>query len=356
MNIDYLPDSLLLSIFRHLQFSDICKCSSVCQRWRRVTHDWSLRRVIDVTSQPLSAPQAWRLVRHCTDVNLVELRLTGLKTDTFFQMKAQRLTATLFRHLRDRCSSLKVLHLTDALMAGKDASVSRSLSVLATRLTHLSLRRSCLYPNKFFQHKPERPLASSLLFLDLANCTFLSLFDLGSLKQFPSLRGLVLAGCYPIYDDGLAHLEPLIANLVLLDIERIYVGNRGVEMVLLQGTSLRYLFVGHTAFDGRAFEAVWRILGGQRALPLTHVCLRCTQVEEPHLKMLLRMTPRLQWLVATGADMSPDAREGVEQCLPRSCQYLEVGPGNPESAASCRHSLTSEVRKANLNVPPADNS
>ncbi|XP_070381399.1 F-box/LRR-repeat protein 12-like [Dermacentor albipictus] len=357
MHIDCLPDSLLLSIFRRLQFKDICKCSRVCHRWWRVTHDWSLRRVIDVTSQPLSALQLWRLVRHCADVNLVELRITSAKKDAFFEKRSQRLIAAVFRHLRDRCSSLKILHLTDTLMAARsDASVALSASDLAERLTHLSLRRSCIYPNTFFQNESERLAVSSLRFLDLANCIFLSRFDLGSSKQFPFLRGLVLEGCYPVYDDGIFLVMPLIANLVLLDIERIYVGNRGVETVILQGTNLRYLFVGHTAFDGRAFEEVWRLLAGRRALRLTHVCLRCTQVQELHLRKLVRMTPRLRWLAATSAHMSTAARRRLERCLPRSCRYLELGPGDPQSAPSCRHSATSEVLGANLHEAPTDNS
>nr|XP_050024173.2 uncharacterized protein LOC126518359 [Dermacentor andersoni] len=241
------------------------------------------------------------------------------------------------------------------MAARSDASVALSASDLAERLTHLSLRRSCIYPNTFFQNESERAV-SSLRFLDLANCIFLSRFDLGSSEQFPFLRGLVLEGCYPVYDDGIFLVMPLIANLVLLDIERIYVGNRGVEMVILQGINLRYLFVGHTAFDGRAFEAVWRFLAGRRALRLTHVCLRCTQVQELHLRKLVRMTPRLQWLAATSADISTSARRRLELCLPRSCQYLELGHGDPESAPSCRHSATSEVLRANLHEAPADNS
>ncbi|KAH7980514.1 hypothetical protein HPB49_016849 [Dermacentor silvarum] len=143
--------------------------------------------------------------------------------------------------------------------------------------------------------------------------------------------------------------RPLIANLVLLDIERISVCNREVQVVLLQGANLRYLFVGHTAFDGKAFQTVWRLLSNQRTLRLTHVR------QELHLNKLLQMTPRLQWLAATSAYMSSAAREHVEQCLPSSCQYLELGLGNPDSAASCGHSMTSEVLKANLDVGPADN-
>ncbi|XP_037570340.2 F-box/LRR-repeat protein 12 isoform X3 [Dermacentor silvarum] len=326
MDIDCLPDSLLLEVFRHLQFQAICKCSRVCRRWRRVTRDWSLRRVINVTSQPLSALQVWHLVRDNAGANLVELKITGFKTAT-----ARGPTAMVFGHLRDHCPSLKVLQLTDAWL-------ERSLADLTTRLTHLSLKRS-LFITDVFRDKREPLAVSSLRFLDLANCIFLPWFDMASLTQFHSLRGLVLEGCYPLLATSFAPSRPMITNLVLLNIERIFVCNREVQVVLLQGANLQYLFLGHTGFDGEVFETVWRLLRNQRPLRLTHVCLRCTQIQELHLNKLLQMTPRLQWLAATSADMSPAAKEHVEQYLPSSCQYLEVGPGNPRSAAFCGHSV-----------------
>lgn len=297
-----------------------------------MTRDWSLRRVINVTSQPLSALQVWHLVRDNAGVNLVELKITGVKTATFIDEGARGLTAMVFGHLRDHCPSLKVLQLTDSWL-------ERSLADLTTRLTHLSLKRSLFITDVFFQDKQEPLAVSSLRFLDLANCIFLSWFDMASLKQFHSLRGLVLEGCYPLLATGFAPSRPMITNLVLLNIERIFVCNRDVQVVLLQGANLQYLFLGHTGFDGEVFETVWRLLRNQRPLRLTHVCLRCTQIQEVHLNKFLQMTPRLQWLAATSAYMSSAARPHVEQCLPSSCQYLELGPGNPRSAAFCGHSV-----------------
>ncbi|KAH7954675.1 hypothetical protein HPB49_020808 [Dermacentor silvarum] len=280
------------------------------------------------------APTATRRVIDC-DALTKELasrqQPPSPSVDTVITVKITLSNPDPYKRAVTQSPLIDVLQLTDAWL-------ERSLADLTTRLAHLSLKRS-LFITDVFRDKREPLAVSSLRFLDLANCIFLPWFDMASLTQFHSLRGLVLEGCYPLLATSFAPSRPMITNLVLLNIERIFVCNREVQVVLLQGANLQYLFLGHTGFDGEVFETVWRLLRNQRPLRLTHVCLRCTQIQELHLNKLLQMTPRLQWLAATSADMSPAAKEHVEQYLPSSCQYLEVGPGNPRSAAFCGHSV-----------------
>lgn len=358
IEMDHLPDSLLLRIFGELEFKDICICSSVCRRWRRVSSDWSLRQVIDVTSQPLSIPKALSLVRQYAGARLVQLRITAAITDeSSFSDRTQVLTVLTFRHLRDHCPNLKVLQLTGTIMTEADTSLASSVLDLPAGLTELSFRKSFFYPNMFFQDQPGHFVARSLRLLDLTSAVFLLRFHLGSSDQFPSLRALILEGCYPLYEKSLDALTPLIVNLVLLDVERTPVGNRGVETVLLHGANLRYLFVGNTVFDGEAFETVWRLpVGGRhRSLRLTHVCLRCTPIKACHLPTLLRMTPRLQWLAAAGIYISENVRKSIQQLVPSSCRYLELIPFQTDSTALCKQHVTSHIRKANLDVTPDHN-
>ena len=46
--MDRLPDSLMLRIFTHLSMADLGKVSSVCQTWRRITHDPSIWRSVNL--------------------------------------------------------------------------------------------------------------------------------------------------------------------------------------------------------------------------------------------------------------------------------------------------------------------
>uniref|UniRef100_G3MNM3 F-box domain-containing protein n=1 Tax=Amblyomma maculatum TaxID=34609 RepID=G3MNM3_AMBMU len=353
MEIEDLPESLLLEVFQHLMFKDLCSCASVCRRWRRVARDKVLRKVIDVSPHPLSAHQAWRLLRTHADANVVEVRISGNAHMFFSNRRAQHtFTPKFFKHLAQRCPSLKVLHLTDAFLACNMSTTKMSVSDLPPTLTHLSLRSSFFHPAEFFRADVGRPPPRGLLLLDLADCNLMSSVELGRLEQWPSLGALSLEGCHRVNDGGLSNILPLISHLVALDIEGTDVSDRGVEMILLHGVNLQFLFLGHTACTGEAFLSVSRHLKGRRKLRLSHICLRRTLVRDGPLYRLLEVVPRLAWLAVTSRHMSAEVRAKVKEAVPSSCQFVQFLPFYINASTFCRHFASDVVQNLKLPVTP----
>ncbi|XP_075543006.1 F-box/LRR-repeat protein 12-like isoform X1 [Dermacentor variabilis] len=353
MEIEQLPESLLLEVFLHLKFKDLCFCASVCRRWRRVARDRVLRRMIDVLAHPLSALQAWHLIRAHADANLVELRISGSAHMFFSNRRAQHtFTPKFFKHLTQRCPSLKVLHLTDAFLARNMTTTKMSVSDLPPLLTHLSLRSCFFHPAEFFRAEFGRPALHSLQLLDLADCNLVSSVELGRLEQWPSLRALSLEGCHRVNDGGLSNILPLISNLVALDIEGTDISDRGVEMILLHGLNLRFLFLGHTSCTGEVFMSVSRQLKGRRKLGLSHICLRRTLVKDEPLYWLLEMVPHLMWLAVTSRHMSADVRARVKEAVPTSCQFVQFLPFYVNASTFCRHFVSDSIQNLKLEMIP----
>lgn len=294
-HVESLPDSLLLEIFRHLQFKDLCVAGRVSRRWYRVTHDQTLRRVIDVTSIPFTVAQAWPLIRHQLDSRCVELRVRG--SVQFFltdhaRWRTRSFTSKSLTFLSQRCPSLEVLHLTDTFIATNTVTTRVTVAELPSSLTHLVLRGSFLHPSEFFRPDPSKALRR-LCLLDLSYCTLVSSNELGRFANWTTLRALGMEGCHRINDGGINNMEPVLLGLQAIDLEGTDVSDKGVELVLTRSHCLRLLFLGHTGFTGATFVKLRaeRSLRGH-CLRLTNVCLRRTTVDEAAVMALLQLAPK----------------------------------------------------------------
>lgn len=227
-----------------------------------------------------------------------------------------------------------------------------SVSDLPPLLTHLSLRSCFFHPAEFFRAEFGRPALHSLQLLDLADCNLVSSVELGRLEQWPSLRALSLEGCHRVNDGGLSNILPLISNLVALDIEGTDISDRGVEMILLHGLNLRFLFLGHTSCTGEVFMSVSRQLKGRRKLGLSHICLRRTLVKDEPLYWLLEMVPHLMWLAVTSRHMSADVRAKVKEAVPTSCQFVQFLPFYVNASTFCRHFVSDSIQNLKLEMIP----
>ncbi|KAH7959094.1 hypothetical protein HPB49_008160 [Dermacentor silvarum] len=248
----------------------------------------------------------------------------------------------------------QVLHFTDAFLARNMTTTKMSVSDLPPMLTHLSLRSCFFHPAEFFRAEFGRPALRSLQLLDLADCNLVSSVELGRLEQWPSLRALSLEGCHRVNDGGLSNILPLISNLVALDIEGTDISDRGVEMILLHGPNLRFLFLGHTSCTGEVFVSVSRQLKGRRKLGLSHICLRRTLVKDEPLYRLLEMVPHLTWLAVTSRHMSADVRARVKEAVPSSCQFVQFLPFYVNASTFCRHFVSDSIQNLKLDMMPCD--
>ncbi|CAN8027652.1 hypothetical protein HPB47_022513 [Ixodes persulcatus] len=345
-HIEQVPDSILLEVFQHLKFRDLCIAGSVCRRWYRVSRDQSLRRVVDLTSVPFTVSQAWSLIRHQLNSHVLELRVRG--SVQFFhtdhsRWRTRSFTSKSLAYLVERCPSLQVLHLRDTFIANNTVSTKVTVAELPPSLTHLVLRGSFLHPSEFFRPDPSKALRR-LAFLDVSYCTLVTSGELGRFANWTSLRALGLEGCHRVNDGGMTNVEPILRFLQAIDLEGTDVGDKGVELILTRGPGLRFLFLGHTGFTGIAFVklAAERKLRGHR-FELTRVCLRRTTVNEAAVFALLQLAPRLTWFVGSGPHLSAETTTRVKERLP-SCRFVKFAPFELEQDRCCRHFTKDVVR------------
>ncbi|XP_077547949.1 F-box/LRR-repeat protein 12-like [Haemaphysalis longicornis] len=337
MEIEHLPDSLLLQVFKHLMFGDLCICARVCQRWRCVAGDHTLRRAINASSTPLSSRKALSLVRACGGCNLVELRISGRANKYFPDQKAHMFTPTFFRHLANSCPSLEVLHITHASL----------ISYLPRTLVKLSLR-SCLF------HLVEFCGSTRLQVCDLGLSSPVSIVELCHLDRLPHLRALSLEGCQRVYDRCIFNIPRLMAQLVVLDIEGTGISDRGLSLVICLGVNLRYLFAGHTRVTGEAFTETLPCIRSrlESSEGLTHVCLRRTLVAQEHLPNLLAAAPRLEWLAVTGRHMSAQVNEWLVRSVPKTCKFVQCCIFHTSEEVFCHHFASATVKNIKWGAPP----
>uniref|UniRef100_A0A023G5M7 Secreted protein n=1 Tax=Amblyomma triste TaxID=251400 RepID=A0A023G5M7_AMBTT len=125
-----------------------------------------------------------------------------------------------------------------------------------------------------------------------------------------------------------------------------------MEMILLHGVNLQFLFLGHTACTGEAFLSVSRHLKGRRKLRLSHICLRRTLVRDGPLYRLLEVVPHLAWLAVTSRHMSAEVRAKVKEAVPSSCQFVQFLPFYINASTFCRHFASDVVQNLKLPVTP----
>lgn len=346
IHIEMVPDSILLEVFQHLRFRDLCIAGSVCRRWYRVSRDQSLRRVVDLTSVPFTVSQAWSLIRHQLNSHVLELRVRG--SVQFFhtdhsRWRTRSFTSKSLAYLVERCPSLQVLHLRDTFIANNTVSTKVTVAELPPSLTHLVLRGSFLHPSEFFRPDPAKALRR-LAFLDISYCTLMTSGELNRFSNWTSLRALGLEGCHRVNDGGMTNIAPVLPFLQAIDLEGTDVGDRGVELILTHSPGLRFLFLGHTGFTGNAFiklSAVQKLRGYR--FELTRVCLRRTTVNEAAVFALLQLAPRLVWFVGSGPHLSAETTAKVKEKL-ASCRFVKFAPFELEQDRCCRHFTKDVVR------------
>lgn len=339
MQIEQLPDSLLLQVFKHLMFRDVCTCARVCRRWRQVAGDRTLRRAVNALSTPLSLRKALSLVRACGGRNLVELRISGRVNMYFSKHKGYRFTPKFFRHLANSCPSLEVLYVTNAFLASNSTTTTATFADLPATLVKLSLRDCFFHPAEFFHTNPLRPALPHLQLLDLGRCSLVSSIELKKLERLPQLRALCLEGCYRVNDGGISNIPHVLDNLLVLDIEGTEITDRGLCMVLGYGIHLKCLFVGHTQVTGKAFSEALPYIRRhlESSEGLTHICLRRTRVTEGHLSKLLEVSPHLVFVTVTSPYLSVDAKARLEQSVSKSCRILDCCAPYEAEVKHCEH-------------------
>lgn len=222
-----------------------------------------------------------------------------------------------------------------------------SITQLPPTLTRLSLRQCDFHPAQFFRTGECQTALPALQLLDLGYFPRpLSHVDLGSLDQWPSLRALGLEA-WEVKDKGLSDIIPLLGYLSVLDLERTRISDNVLEVILINASNLKYLFVGNTKITGRAFSSVRKHVGCSGTLKITHLCMKNTRVTEISVFQLLEMTPNMRWLAVASSHLPEEALARVEAAVPKYCRFDPRGPVDEYDC--CEHFETGVVKSLKLN-------
>ncbi|XP_013783314.1 F-box/LRR-repeat protein 12-like [Limulus polyphemus] len=304
-----LPDCILLKIFRFLSFKELCSAARVCKTWNRIAKDDSLRRKIDVRDTSLTVNQAWKLLRHHGTSVLFDLRLRGFLARQKQGKpggKSETTTQAFLLALARRCPHLHRLTLEEVYLP-KSKVTSKDFP---QHLQHLSLKASHFMPDSFLSS----PFFPNLVCLDLSFCILLTSHDLDIIARCQALRVLNIEGNYRINSGGINHLQPILGQIQVLNIESTEVNNVGVSQILQQGQSLEELFLGHLKLDDSPILKVRR----SSLLCLHTLCVIHTEVGETGLVHLVSQVPSLRLLYVNSEIELASIQEKIANTSPAS--------------------------------------
>ncbi|XP_025109873.1 F-box/LRR-repeat protein 12-like isoform X3 [Pomacea canaliculata] len=229
VNINSVPDNILLEIISYLSVKDRCVCgrccafdvleacqvhsggvlSRVCRRWRKVTQDFTLWRHVDLLPYNLDLCKMWKFLRsHLSDcLKTLKVRGNVSRKNNWDQSP---LSEALLKELKNRCPSLLYLHLELS-----NITKLPSARILPSSLTHLVLHRN-IWPPRWFQGSVAS--LTHLVHLDLAETTRVDNHDVRDIVQFTNLLSLKLDGCYRLTEEGLLLIPKHLRSLTSLSL------------------------------------------------------------------------------------------------------------------------------------------
>ncbi|XP_064479558.1 F-box/LRR-repeat protein 12-like isoform X2 [Ornithodoros turicata] len=345
--MNYLPDSIILEIFNHLNVQDLGIAAGVCQRWYILAHDPILRHVLNVTFVRLTGLQIWRLFHLQAASCVREVHLLGQFTCSGYHHGncvtaghsiSPSLTSFTLPELSVRCPNLHSLFLSDMCLAFNTNGSVVTLNDFPPSLRRLGIRSSLLHIQKFFTDDPEQVLPD-LVYLDVGLCNLMNTNALERLSSWgSSLHALGLERCTRIGDDSLERVPELLQSLVVLDLEGTGVSEEGFGRLLRTATNLQQLYVGQSKFAGQSLHLMK--LG---SLPkLRRICLRDTEVNADTILRLVKVAQNLEVIyLSTGAL--------VEGCAPNACfSSCKIVVSGVLETKTCGHFLSSGVRQVGL--------
>ena len=234
----FLPDEVLLEVFKNLTLGDLIKMAKVSARFDSVTRDGSLWKHVEVDMQTLENHNDMITVmsRHRKHVNSLTIQMTSEGQVELDEKIVGKLTR--FRHLGHLCIKGAIL-------------TSNFLEKLPHRLKTLRLLR-CSMPKYGLDLKPKKLLGfptlkpkSQLERIHIIDCRGIR-FDKpprmasGEHTRFPCLKTFHLNGTYrnsdTLFLEEAARCRILSTTLEELDISRAYVvKGDGIDADLTQG-------------------------------------------------------------------------------------------------------------------------
>lgn len=211
VNINDLPDNIILEVFTHLNVKELCVITRVCKSWKRIASDRSLWKTVDLRPYKFDLRNLGKLARNRFSDVLISLRLRGsLQKATTRSWSKDSVSDALLRDLRDRCPNLKELEI------GYVNASNISVESFPPTIRSLVLSHSFVPCGWFKILTKNADVLPNLTTFDLTESRKLTDCDLLSIcRSKRRITTLKLNGCYRITGSGLKRIADLDEMVVL---------------------------------------------------------------------------------------------------------------------------------------------
>ncbi|GAB1601652.1 F-box/LRR-repeat protein 12-like [Argonauta hians] len=273
-----LPDSLILAVFQHLPVKSLCICSAVCKRWKKISHDPSLWRTVDLRSCPCDLKSLKILMKAHFQSSLRCLKLQGFQKNCKSPVKwdFKIISNKILEDLSVKCPNLNKLHLKFVNIHHIDGNK------LMSSLVHLSIRGCMWTPNWFCGLQNQIP---NLQTLNLSNTSRVDDFDIKDISAFRFLKKLYINFCYRVTDTGLRTVCDNLSHLETFEFSKITCTDSGIYYLANSSLQLKTVNVAH-----------------------------CTMLSGECLLELLQKKLSLKWINISYCTLSPHKLELLSQC------------------------------------------
>ncbi|QQK41400.1 Leucine-rich repeat, cysteine-containing subtype [Penicillium digitatum] len=319
-----LPDSVLLSIFQHLELHHLLRIRAVSSHWSElltrstdVIHDLDLsvynRRITDDVLIKTICPFVGNRARsvninncfHVTDEGFTALAATCAPNTTVWKMKSVwDVTASAILEMSSKATNIQEVDLSNCRKVG-DTLLARIIGWVVPADQKMGEKQSSIKPTiqtaeytvygcpnlkkltlSYCKHVTDRSMhhiashaAGRIEEMDLTRCTTITDqgFRYWGNAQFTNLRKLCLADCTYLTDNAIVHLTNAAKNLEELDLTFCCaLSDTATEVLALQCSHLKYL---NMAFCGSAISDPSLRSIGLHLLSLQYLSVRgCVRV------------------------------------------------------------------------------
>ncbi|OWF41271.1 F-box/LRR-repeat protein 12-like [Mizuhopecten yessoensis] len=232
VNINHLPENILLEILSYLSVKDLCRTGSVCRSWRRVVRDNTLWRHVDLLPYRLNLQKMWKVIRAHFSECLLTMKVRGFVDSGGRKQKKPSLSDAMLRDLGERCPNICDLHLhmckTDNISAGN----------LPGSLTRLVLH-GCSWQPRWLKGNENN--LKNIVDLDLSCCCRVDSFDMHDIGNWTRMKTLKLNGLYRLNEKGIKHVATSLPLLERLELSYTQCTELAVHHISRHLKNLRHL-------------------------------------------------------------------------------------------------------------------
>jgi len=281
--IDHMPDEVQLNIFKFLDFDDIIRCAQVSKRTRRICHDESIWKKVNLYAKTVPSEFIEQILENgCQYINLFCSKIVGgLKLSRnhydvkYLNVSDCKADEGVIEELISSCKSLEKLslgsleqirvnvlkHLNHQQLQTLDLNTFKGLDLGMTKsiLSCKTLTEISFFTNWYLSHASVQYLVENLS-SDIKKVSFSGVHSLTDehvktlVKRCKKITALEIGGCPNITEDSLTSIVEHSKQMVELDVSGRNLGLLSVQRIFLKVKSLPNLKVLNCQHEKRSSQ------------------------------------------------------------------------------------------------------